>query len=173
MFVGLFFNPFEKHFPPGQGKETKAGKKLNSKAGISIAFIIWIILLYIIPHFGTTPYRWLIFGFLAALPPAIWLDTTGIWSDVFPSYKVRLVVFELLFYLPVFAFSIGKYNSELILDNKKYKYTVRQNIEINQSDTLKFLGTTENHFIFSDLKNTRTLFLKSDNLDTLVLFDKK
>lgn len=172
MFAGLVFNPFEKHLPAGQGKETKVGKKLNSKVGSSVILIIWIILLYVIIHYGITPFRWLVFGFLAALPPAIWLDSTGIWSNIFSNHKIRLVVFELMFYLPVFAFSIGKFNSELIYTNEKYKYTIIQNSGKNQSDTLKLLGTTEKHFIFSDLKNTKELFLKSDNLDTLVLFDK-
>ena len=41
------------------------------------------------------------------------------------------------------------------------------------SDTLKFIGNTEKHFVFTDLNNAKVLFIKSDNIDTLILYDNK
>jgi hypothetical protein len=37
---------------------------------------------------------------------------------------------------------------------------------------MKLLGSTDKHFIFSDLRNSKTVFIKAEGLDTLTFQEK-
>jgi hypothetical protein len=118
------------------------------------------------------------FGLINAVFPSIFLVNNQFLTGQFASERIRRLAIDLIVFIPVIAFYTGKYKSELIYQNLEYKYCI--NINTNPqitpqilSDTLKFIGITEKHFLFTDLKNSKIIFLKSDNVNTLILYDKK
>ena len=137
---------------------------------------ILAVVFYLIDY--DSPDRVIWFGLLNALFPSIYLSNIGFLSSNFTSEKARRLTIDLIVFIPVVAYYTGKYQSELVYQNLEYKYTTKV-ISVNNtprktsSDTLKFIGHTESSFVFTDLKNSKTLYIKSDNIDTLILYDKK
>ena len=118
------------------------------------------------------------FGLFNALLPSIYLINNGFLIGQFTSESARRLAIDLIVFIPVVAYYTGKYKSELIHQNLQYKYSINTHIDSTvirdtSSDTLKFIGNTENHFVFTDLNNVKIFFIKSDNIDTLILYDKK
>lgn len=124
------------------------------------------------------PDRFLWFGLLNALFPSIYLINNGFLGGQFSSERTRRLAIDLIVFTPVVAYYSGKYKGELIYQNLQYKYSINTSISQTiihniSSDTLKFIGNTEKYFVFTDLSNSKTIFIKSDNIDTLVLHDKE
>lgn len=127
------------------------------------------------------PYNYIVYGGINAIAFSIFLVNNGFLSEQFTSERLRRLVIDLIVFFPVVSYYTGKYQSEQIYQNLKYKYTIntKTNPTINLSqpsysaDTLKFIGNTEKHFVFTDLKNSKTFFIKADIVDTLTLYDKK
>lgn len=149
---------------------------------MTLLFFYFAIFLLITIIFSLTKYKspdnliW--YGFLNALFPSIYLSNNNFLKDQFPSERARRLAIDLIVFIPVVAFYTGKYKSQLIYQNLQYKYSIKANTDNNtirstSSDTLKFIGNTEKHFVFTDFKNTKTLFVKSENIDTLILYEKK
>jgi hypothetical protein len=161
--------------------------KLNAppKKGVSnmallisyiIASFLVVIILYLIKYKSPDKLIW--FGLLNALFPSIYLINNGFLKGQFISERARRLAIDLIVFIPVVAYYTGKYKSELIYQNLQYKYSINADIYHNiirstSSDTLKFIGNTEKHFVFTDLNNSKIFFIKSDNIDTLILYDKK
>ncbi|MEO6136975.1 MAG: hypothetical protein ABIP35_17610 [Ginsengibacter sp.] len=125
-----------------------------------------------------SPDKLMWFGLLNALFPSIYLINNNFLKGQFISERARRLAIDLIVFIPVVAYYTGKYKSELIYQNLQYKYSVNTHIDNNilrnsSSDTLKFVGNTEKHFVFTDLNNIRIYFIKSDNIDTLILYEKK
>lgn len=176
ILIGIIYGELvfgiDKVFPSGGGRQTTTGKKLNSKIGISIGLAIWI-LLVIFSYRQMTTYTWFIFGFLIASVPAVLLDRAGLFENTFSNETIRHHVIRLLIYIPAFSFAAGKYHSDLVRQNKKYKYSICQKVISNSDslaiDTLKLIGNTDQQYFFTDLKNSAVYILRSDKIDTLIL----
>ena len=126
----------------------------------------------------THPSKFIFFGLLNALFPSIFLINNNYLSGQFPSERFRRLAIDLIVFIPVVAYYTGKYKSELIYQNLQYKYSINAHIDSTvirntSSDTLKFIGNTEKHFVFIDKNNEKTFFIKSDNIDALIFYDKK
>jgi hypothetical protein len=118
------------------------------------------------------------FGFVNAIVPSIYLINNGFLTGFFSSEKIRKYIIDLIVFIPVVSYYTGKYESEVIYQNLKYKYCVNVKIDTSNklsttNDTIKFIGNMEKYFVFSDFKNSRIIFIKSDKIDTLILYDKK
>ncbi len=96
------------------------------------------------------------------------LDHNKLLNDDISVYVDKEFLLMLLIYLPCFSIATAAQDAEKILSNKSYKYTIIKSsnvcaTEIN-IDTLKFIGMTEQTFLFTDLKNRKIHFIKSDSL---------
>ena len=142
---------------------------------LTSVFLVAIII-YLTKYKAPDNLMW--FGLLNALFPSIFLINNDFLKGQFTSERTRRFAIDLIVFIPVVAFYTGKYKSQLIYQNLQYKYSINAHIDktiirSTSSDTLKFIGNTEKHFVFTDLKNEKVLFIKSDNIDTLTLYDKK
>lgn len=154
--------------------------KPRSKKIMTIAFVaclaIYFLFVFVL-GFKREPIRFVIFGFIIATFISATFSNKKIFIKHFTSYLTYLIFIDLIIFLPIFSFYIGKYESYQIKENVKYKYAINKspspsnNLIIN--DTIKFIGKTENHFIFTDMKNKSNIFLKLDKIDTLILYDSK
>ena len=152
-------------------------KSLKTMAIIFITALTIYFVLFFLTNLKKDPYRFLVFGFnIASFIAAIFISKR-IFIKYFTSYLTYLIFIDIIIFLPIFSFYIGQYESYQIKDNFKYKYAINKktdptnNLIVN--DTIKFIGNTEKNIVFTDLKNERILFIKNENIDTLVLFDKK
>ena len=160
--------------------ENRLPRKGVSNMTLFVIYIISSILINLIIYWtkSKSPDRYLSFGLLNALLPSIYLSNNGFLLGHFTSERARRLAIDLIVFIPVVSFYTGKYKSEIIYQNLQYKYSIKTNIDNTiirntSSDTLKFIGNTEKHFVFTDLNNTKTFFIKSDNIDTLILCNKK
>ena len=169
----LFTDPFGFYASDGEGANTKVGKFVNTSLGIKLSLFIWIIFLSLFFIFDLNTGRWYMFGTFASVPPAIILYNSDILIGTVKSLKLRYLMFQILVYLPVFAYATGKYEGETIFRNSKYKYIEKLSKNKLKVDTLKFLGNTDKYFILSNLKNSEIIYLKSDKIDTLIVKTKK
>jgi len=165
---------FDKLYPIGGGQNTKLGKTLQSNIGLYISMLLWGVI-DIITYFGKDPYRWTFWVYLTALPIWIFLLNKSFLSTEIPDIKLRTLVIQSLVYLPLFAFAIGKRDSELIYKNIKYKFarsSSTNGTKLISTDTLKFIGASSQTIFFSDLNNS-TIIILNKSPDTLILQDKK
>jgi len=127
------------------------------------------------------PTNYIFYGGINAIAISIFLVNNNFLTGQFTSERMRRLVIDLIVFIPIVSYYTGKYKSQQIYQNLKYKYSVSTKISPTTnlttspytSDTLKFVGNTEKHFVFSDLKNSKILFVKSDIIDTLTLYDNK
>jgi hypothetical protein len=165
-------NAEPKSNPPAK----KAVSNMTLLISYLIASIIVAIILYLTKYKSPDKLMW--FGLLNALFPSIYLINNGFLKGQFISERARRLAIDLIVFIPVVAYYTGKYKSELIYQNLQYKYSINTNIDSNMisstpSDTLKFIGNTEKHFVYTDLNNSKIFFIKSDNIDTIILYYKK
>ena len=167
---------------PSTGNKTRTpGEKTGiSNMTLLIAYSVVMFSLSIIFYLTKyhSPEKWMWFGLFNALLPSIYLINNGFLVGQFISESARRLAIDLIVFIPVVAYYTGKYKSELIQQNIQYKYSINTHIDSTiirntSSDTLKFIGNNEKHFFFTDLNNTKIFFIKSDNIDTLILYDKK
>lgn len=179
VIIGIIFGEgvfrFDRNLKSGEGRTTKVGKALNSKIGLSIVILIWIILLYFLYNHGEV-HRWIIWAFLFSAVPTILLDRLGLWRDKFDNNIIRLWAIRVLIYIPVFSFCAGKINSEIIYENIKFEYVYGKNITsfieelpVSKTDTLKYLGMTEKYLHFVTKDNTEKYFVRRDKIDYIKL----
>ena len=162
---------FDDKLKSGEGRQTKVGKALNSKIGLTILILTWILLLYILYNFGNV-YRWIIWAFLFSAVPTTLLDRLGLWQNQFDNNIIRLWAIRIMIYIPVFSFCAAKINSETIYENIRYEYVSGKNITdyiskvpIRETDTLKYLGMTDKYLHFTTPDNEEKYFVKKDKLD--------
>ena len=85
-------------------------------------------------------------------------------NDVMTAEFIR----AFLIFIPLICYVAAKVNSENILQNVEYKFTIRD--DGYSTDTLKYIGNSGTHFIFTDLHNKKVILLK---LDSVTLYNKK
>ena len=123
------------------------------------------------------PINFLIYAGINGIFASIFLINNKFLIGQFTSERMRRLAIDLIVFIPIVSFYTGKYKSELIYQNIEYKYSIVPNKISNSpnsgSDTLKFIGNTEKHFVFTDLQNTKAIFIKADNIDTLIFYNKK
>lgn len=163
---------FDKVFPSGGGKNTTVGKKLNSSVGLSLILTLWLILVVWL-YLEANSQTWIIWGIIVAIPPFLYISTkTQFLSGYFKDESSRGHIIQLLVYFVVLSFATGKYESAIIKENLKFKYTVhtlKYEGNFQRADTIKLLGKTEDHFIFSNLTNDSIILIRADKIDTLIL----
>lgn len=166
----------EKALPKGSGQNTSLGKKVNSSIGTSILLLLWLIVVVWL-YFKGNSMTWIIWGMIVALPPFLYLSlNTTLFSQDFQDESIRTHIIQVLVTFVVLSFATGKYDSAIVQENLRYKYATQKTISANnfvKTDTIKLLGNTEKHFIFSNLKNDSVYLIKADKIDTLILLDKK
>lgn len=107
-----------------------------------------------------------------AFPP-LFLVVLAVWRFRFMEKLANDVMFAefiraFIIFIPLICYVAAKVNSENILQNIDYKFTIRD--KGHSSDTLKYVGNSGTHFIFTDLDNTKVILLK---LDSVTLYHKK
>lgn len=180
LLAGAIFTRFvvriDKALPKGGGRNTPVGKKLNSSVATSIILFVWLITITWLFINGNSN-TWIIWGIIVAMPPFIYLTlNTSFLSEEIKDESTRSHIIQLLVNFIILSFATGKYDSAIIKENLKYKYTIQKTTSDTSSHNnkiIKLLGNTEKHFIFSNLNNDSIFMIKSDNIDTLILLDKK
>lgn len=168
-FLGLVSNQFtgmNRVFPSGGGRETPVGKRLNSKVGIAICLMLWAVMVYLLYHRGSVD-RWIFWGFWASFVPIVMIDRSGLLNTIVTNHYYRIQVIRLLVIIPVFSFAAGKYHSELISKNIRYRYTVDA-----KGDTLKLIGQTDRQTFMQHLRSSTLFIINADKVDTLTLQEK-
>ena len=105
-------------------------------------------------------------------------ETFGMNGVSILSHSNRFSIIYVLVFVLLFSFTSGKYHSENILNNHSFKYikiiqSPTEHIMKAKNDTLKFLGSSELNLYFTNLNNSEILIIKNNNIDTLILIDKK
>ena len=77
----------------------------------------------------------------------------------------------MLIYFPLNSVATALSDSNRILNNSKYMYSLKNGKSKNDNyikkDTLKLIGINNDNFIFIDLKNESVYFIKSDTIQLL------
>ena len=164
-----------KVFPHGEGRNTFLGKKLNSKWGILISLIIWISIVIFL-YFNGNVNRWFTWALLLGIVPMLFLDRYGLWLNEFENSNLRIHAIRIFVFLPILSFASGKYQSELIFRNIHYQYaaadTILHSTNNASKDILKFIGSTEQYIIFTNLNNSIFTFVRNDKLEVMQLKQK-
>jgi hypothetical protein len=173
IIIGKFIMP-STFFPNGNGSNTKVGKVLNSKWCIQLLIFIWAIVIYVLYN-GISIHRWIVWGYIVGYVPWLYLNKTGFLHDYFKNERIRISFLIVLIYLPIYSFSTGKYNSELIKKNLKYEYIteLKTNSDVGRVDSLKLLGYTGKFYIISNLNNDNLLIIESSKIEYIKLRQKK
>ena len=168
-----FFTTYNNIYKTGEGRNSDVGKILNSKIVINVILILWLAQIFLF-YRRAEGIIWIIFGLYFAFTLSIIISRIAEFNNYNAKYinlKIKILVF-----LPIFSFVSGKYQSEMIYKNTKYKYTINQNktekTKSNRIDTLKLIGNSDNQYFFTDLKNINTYIIKKDIIDTLILKNK-
>lgn len=138
--------------------------------------LIQVLIFYFLNY--KKPDKFLFIGLLNGIFISVFLINNEFLTNQFSTERIRRLAIDLIVFIPVVAFYSGKYKAEIIYQNLEYKYIISGNknpkINLNSvSEKLKFIGNTEKHFVFTDLKNSKIIFFKSDNINELILYDKK
>lgn len=153
-------------------RHNKLRQAVNSKPGLFIVTILWMFLVIFLYRYGQST-RWLIWGMVVSVTPFLLLDKAGLFKNLFSNNSLRQFVIRILIYIPAFSFAAGKYESEMIYKNVKYKYITKAVIEPMSIsftiDTIKLIGIADQYLFMTDLNNSKILLIRSDNIDTLRL----
>lgn len=155
-------------------EESKSYTKIIFKAILLIILGIAIYYIYKSSFKG----KWLACSYLIALPITIILEKDEIIDkSLVKSEYIRDCLFLFIIYLPFLSFGIGKMKSTQILNNDKYQYVTSRNINpITKGiriDTMKYIGSDDKRFFFTDLHNSQILMIRSEIIDTLALKSKE
>lgn len=180
VILTILFQISVQHFVRADDKKEKPKRNISNLTVI-LVFLGALVLEAVLVRLTNTmqdPYHWVWTGIIYSTFPSVLIANNGFLANQFTSNNSRRFVIDLIVFLPVFSYCAGKFQSKTIQQNLKYKYTITANNSATRSlttssDTLKLLGNAEKHFIFSDLKNSKIFFIKSDIIDTLTLYDKK
>ncbi|SKB40660.1 hypothetical protein [Daejeonella lutea] len=155
-------------------------KKPNNLTLLILYFSGKLVALFLFYLTNTTkdPTNFIIYGALDAIFVSIFLVNNNFLRDQFMSERLRRFAIDLIVFIPIVSYYSGKYSSEIIYQNIKYRYSVNQNKSSADSthitnDTLKFIGKAENHLVFTDLKNTKIVMVRTEGVDTITFFIKK
>lgn len=164
------FNNYNNILPNGGGRNSNIGKKLNSKIIINIILLLWLIITIYLYKISETE-SWLVFGIYFSFTTSIIIERIAEANNLIENHIPLLI--KILVFIPIFSFVAGKYQSELIQKNVKYKYAISQktnaNNKLEKIDTLKLIGNSDNQYFFTDLKNLNIYIIRSEIIDTLIL----
>lgn len=175
----LFINNIS--YTTGRGEEKENNSKFlkNGISNLWLVISIGIIQLLIALLYDFcdlyNPEKYYAQGFMFYFAIVIYLINNNVFVSYFRSEEYRRITIFFIVALPIISYYSGKYDSAEIFQNLKYKYTlnVGQPPNLVQSiDTLKFLGVTDKNYIYTDLKNSKIILLKSDNINSLTLYQK-
>jgi hypothetical protein len=179
IILGELIFRFDNELKSGEGRKTKVGEALNSRLGLSILILIWILLLIYL-YYNENVYRWIIWAFIFSSVPTVLLDRLGLWQDRFDNNTIRLWAIRLLIYIPVFSFCAGKISSETIYENIRFEYVLGKDLKnfiekfpVSETDTLKYLGMSDNYLHFITKDNTEKYFVERDELTYIKLLNYK
>ena len=176
----LIYNAIVLNFiRPPFGENNKERKGISNKA----LFISHLTLLIVYVIVGIIFKNFLIegiffLGFIGWSFLTLYLTNNYYFKSYFESEKMRRFCINVLVAIPLIGNLGGTYRSRLIYENLEYKYILRNVYEKNavlktSSDTLKFVGITEDFFIFTPLNNSELIFLNKANINDMALKDKK
>ena len=134
-------------------------------SGLLLTWAAMSVLLYVI---DLNTIRWTAWAYLTSVPIPIFLARNGFLERQIANDKFRMITVTLLVLLPLLAFARGKEDSEYIYKNEGYQYILPHS---EKTDTLKYLGMTQEKIVFTDMRNSRIIILSASN-DTLVLYKK-
>ena len=111
---------------------------------------------------------WGLFPLFAAIAPTAYLLKYDVIAFKQFTYSQIFNVCFIVCLLPGFFFSAGKIEAEKVADNVSFKYLVSNFTGHTLKPlTIKYLGSTEDRLILSDLRNDNIIEIKKDLLDTI------
>ena len=148
---------------------TNPDKRISGKGLLTLILIFTILLVALYLCFLFLPdERYNLIAFLSANLVYMVVNIDKIFDKSFNTYFDKELLFMIMLYFPAFSIGTAAQNADAILSSKSYKYSINHNLipakNIFISDTLKFIGLTEDNFIFTDLKNAKIIFLKKDSM---------
>ncbi len=120
--------------------------------------------------------KWNIFAFVFASFPLTLLQESDLFIEQFKNERQRFNFLFIFVLLPILSFTSAKQNAENIKNNKKINYIVNSSQDtkqITKKDTLKIVGNSESFYFLSDLNNTKIIQVKTDKMDTIVIYKKE
>lgn len=122
--------------------------------------------------------RFIVFGLLWAMCLPLVISQSRLIKNNLPDVRIRILFVTLFFSVPFYAFFSGFSDGYYVKSNFKFEYIVSKEIKqkiqttypnVYVSDTMKILGMTDKYIVFSDLHNWRKIYIKNDNIDTLII----
>ena len=130
-------------------------------------FIVAFIVSFEVFELDKKPKYYLAFGIIFSQFCKLALYDKKIFSKYFKSAMFYLLTLEIIIFIPISSIFIGKFESFKILNNIDY-FKIKNITNKDQticninSDSLKYLGSFESHFLLSNLKNTEITFIRND-----------
>ncbi|MCS6973379.1 MAG: hypothetical protein N2044_06220 [Cyclobacteriaceae bacterium] len=140
---------------------------------IMLTFLVGFILF---DKYSLSPLYWVIFGFLLANLLMFKLTDFQPFKRLLPSSSLRLYISNMLIFLPVACFVIGKglslrvYSNDDIMIYDDRLMTLEDNKQ--PSDTLKFVGFIGDKVVVSSLDNKKIVFVNQASKDEIILRKK-
>lgn len=164
---GYFFTNKILHFKTKSLEYSITQNKENKLLTAIISMFIYGIMYFIVTLIYTDS-NGVFLSFFLSLVLASFIDIDLIFSSSYQTKFDKNYLLLLLIYFPLNSIGTAFDDSYLILMNKEYKYSIGKISErkdvLNNTDTLKFLGKNDEYFIFTDLSNSKTFFIKSDTV---------
>ncbi len=124
--------------------------------GCSYSYFLWV----------GDPRQWLVGPFVYGGFFIIAVNNSKVLLKTIQDQALRQYVLMAIVYLPLISFGMGKYKAGNIFYKKEYDYTIT---DVSRNDTLKYLGNSGTHFIFTSMDNSKNYFINTSKADTLVL----
>ncbi len=100
-----------------------------------------------------------------------WIKVDYVFEKSFKTFINKEICLLMLIYFPLNSVATALSDSNRILNNSKYMYSLKNGKSKNDNyikkDTLKLIGINNDNFIFIDLKNESVYFIKSDTIQLL------
>lgn len=158
--------------PYGQGTKSKLGDFLNLPIVVVVAVVIWIVFIYRL-YFQGGFYGWLAWSYWVSVVPSLFIDRTGVLNKTIVNSKLRVRLIKSIMFTISFSFGAGKYNSQLIYNNIKYKYIIQKVDATQKADTLKLIAMVNEKIFLTDMKNKQTIICSYNKFDSIVLYHQK
>lgn len=157
--------PFRKTVPDN----TTSEETISSKGLLILIPIFFIVVAVLYLGYRFSPdQRYYIAAYMVANLIYMVVNVDKIFDRSFNTYFDKSLLFMVMLYFPAFSIATAAQDADTILSNKSYKYSINQSTiapnNILIKDTIKFIGLTDDNFIFTDLKNSKIIFLKKDSM---------
>lgn len=158
-----------KPFRETASENTPSDETISAKGLLVLIpiFVIVVAALYLSYRF-LPDQRYYIVAYLIASLIYIVVNVDKIFDKSFNTYFDKSLLFLIMLYFPAFSLATAAQDADAILSNKSYKYSINANTIVPNNilirDTIKFIGLTDDNFIFTDLKNSKIIFLKKDSM---------